>query len=71
MAYIILDLEAGNMVDSFTSEEAALDEVRATVIELGADAARPWALLARDPSGQREAIAAGDALIQRAFAITA
>jgi len=67
MVYLILDLESGNAVDSFTSEGAALDEVRMTVAEIGREAAQPWALLSIDESGERHGIAHGERLIELAF----
>ncbi|MGH2584360.1 MAG: hypothetical protein ACRDJE_05545 [Dehalococcoidia bacterium] len=71
MIYQLWDTESANLIAWFSSEEEALHEVRATFAEFGAAAALALALSSRDPSGHREAIAAGQALIDLAFGVRA
>ena len=71
MVYSIWDLVGASIVDGFTSEDAALAEVRATVQELGREAALSWALLATDSDGRTTVVAQGEALIDRAFGVAA
>ena len=71
MVYTIWDVEGASVVDAFTSEEAALEEVRATAEELGRKAAASWALLATGPDGNLTVVAQGETLIDRAFGAAA
>jgi hypothetical protein len=71
MVYSLWDVQGASVVDAFTSEDAALEEVRATVHELGREAARSWALVATQPDGQMNVVAEGEALIDRAFGAAA
>ena len=71
MVYTLWDTATANMIDAFTSEEAALKEVRLTVEESGRPAALTWALGYKDAAGRLHSIATGDALIDRAFAVPA
>ena len=71
MVYSIWDLVGASIVDAFTSEAAALEEVRATVRELGRESALSWALMATDSDGQMAVVAQGEALVDRAFGVAA
>lgn len=69
VAYTIFDTDTGNAVESFTSEDTALDAIRTVVNKHGRSATAPWILVARAPSGERSIIAEGEALYNRAFKI--
>ena len=71
MVYALWDIESANLIETFSSEEAALEEVRLTLAAFGRDAVLTWGLNYRDSSGQGGAIAAGEALIARALRVTA
>lgn len=71
MTYILLDIETGNYEGTYRSVAEALAEVRHAVAEFGRSHAVSWALAQRVPDGDLEAIAEGDALIDRAFGQTA
>jgi hypothetical protein len=71
MVFTIWDTESANVIDSFSSEAEALEEIRLTVASLGREAVATWVLAARDPSGRRWNVASGEDLISRAFGIAA
>ena len=71
MSYLLWDTDSGNVVDSFTSENDALEEVRVTVKEFGHAFAATLALSGRDSSGHRFVVAAGQELIDRAMSLAA
>ncbi|MGH2585088.1 MAG: hypothetical protein ACRDJE_09245 [Dehalococcoidia bacterium] len=69
--YSLWDLESANLVYSFSSEEAALQEVRLSVEALGRDAVLSWGLTRYDADNRPHAIASGEELIKRACKIVA
>ena len=71
MSYLLWDTVSGNVVDSFASENEALEEVRLTVEEFGHTFAITLALSGRDSSGRRFVVAAGQELIDRAISLAA
>ncbi|MGH2585091.1 MAG: hypothetical protein ACRDJE_09260 [Dehalococcoidia bacterium] len=71
MIYIILDLDSGNYVSTYTTETAALDDVRDVATRYGRDEVVSWALARREDDGGLTAIADGDDLIDRAFGVAA
>ncbi len=62
MGYDIYDIETGNLIDSFPTEEAAFAEVRRAIEEDGPDAIRHWSVGRSDHVG--EALT-GQRLIER------
>ena len=71
MVYALWDLESANLIETFASEEAALEEVRLTLAAFGREAVLTWGLNYRDQTGQGGAIATGEELIARALRVRA
>ncbi len=71
MVYALWDLESANLIETFASEEAALEEVRLTLAAFGREAVLTWGLNFRDQSGHGGVIATGVNLIARAVRVTA
>lgn len=71
MIYFILDLDSGNDVSTYTTEAAALADVRDVATRDGRDEVVSWALGCHEGDGGLTAIADGDALIDRAFRVAA
>lgn len=69
MAYELWNLESGNMIGDFSTEEAALVEVHAVVRSHGAVTVAAWALAYEDDDGETHPIAEGAVLAQRAAAV--
>ena len=67
MVYALWNTESANIIDTFGSEDAALEEVGLTAEEFGREAVLAGALNACDEAGQRVPIAEGEALIRRAL----
>lgn len=66
MAYEIWDVEFGNLLADFATEDAALAVVRDTVEARGVDSTTHLALAYEDEDGETHPIAAGAALAERA-----
>jgi hypothetical protein len=66
MAYELWDVEFGNLLADFATEDAALAVVRDTVEARGADSITHLALAYEDENGDTHPIAAGLALADRA-----
>jgi hypothetical protein len=66
MAYELWDIEFGNLMADFSTEDAALAVVREAVEARGADSITHLALAYEDESGDTHPIAAGLALADRA-----
>lgn len=66
--FALWDLETGNLVGAYETEEAALAVVRRSIAEHGSDSVAGLAL-ARESRGRTTSIAAGIALAERALAI--
>jgi hypothetical protein len=64
--YELIDVDSGNMVAIFDSEDEALASVRATLHAQGRSAVATLGLGSVDEDGDGEAIAVGEALIERA-----
>jgi hypothetical protein len=71
MIYIVLDLDTANYVGAFRSEAEALAGVREAVKRFGRSYAASWGLASKDADGRMEALAEGEGLIDRAFAVPA
>ena len=63
--YALWDLETGNLVGAYDTEECALDVVRRSIAEHGRESITMLAL-AREAPGRVRNIAQGDALAKRA-----
>lgn len=63
--YPLWDLESGNMLYAYDTEEEALNVVRAMIEEHGEDSVRSWAL-ERERHSRVTTLARGDDLIKRA-----
>ncbi|MGD9893430.1 MAG: YegP family protein [Dehalococcoidia bacterium] len=68
MAYEIWDLQTGNAVGDFDSEESALAEVRAMMQQYGAKPLMPWALERHD-GDTIVPVAEGERLMMLALAV--
>ena len=68
MGYDIYDTETANLIDSFPTEEAALEEIRRAVEEDGPDSIEGWAVGRSDHTG--EALA-GQKLLERVMPMRA
>ena len=68
MFYEIWETEAGNIVDTFDSKEAALDLVRRALSEQGRDAVAKWSMATCDENGIGEVVAEGSKLADLAVA---
>ncbi len=66
--YEVWDLESGNCLTAFSTEEEALALVRLNLQEHGPEAVSHWAIL-RERRGRSSVVAEGDALIQRVSAV--
>jgi hypothetical protein len=72
MAYFdIWNLATGNAVAEYDTEAEALEQVRWTAETHGRNEASSWALTEIDESGEERNIAAGEALVERAFGVRA
>ncbi len=65
--YGLWDLETGNLVGAYDTEDAALAVVRRSVEQWGRESVADLAL-ARESRGRTRALAEGDALAERALA---
>ena len=68
MVYAIWDAVTANMVGSYDTEAEALADVRDAVTRFGREYASGWALVSHHGDEAEEALAEGDALIERALA---
>ena len=66
MAYEIWNQESANIVGVYSSGDAALRMVAATIEKYGEEAASQWALAFEDAEGETTLIADGAALIDQA-----
>jgi hypothetical protein len=71
MVYIILDLDSGNYVSTYATEGDALADVRESAERFGRGEVVSWALARREDDDRLTAIAEGEALIDRAFGMSA
>jgi hypothetical protein len=67
MAFELWEIRSGNLIDTFPSEAAALEEVRATIVEFGREAVATYAL-AHETGRRTRLIAEGEELADRAVA---
>jgi hypothetical protein len=67
MIYVLFNLETANQEGTFRSEAEALGEVRDAVARFGRTIAKSWALGYWDEADALQAVAEGDALIDRAL----
>jgi hypothetical protein len=66
MAYELWETQSGNLVDTYPTEEEALEDVRGTIAEFGREAVATYAL-ARETRRGTKLIAQGRALAERAL----
>lgn len=69
MAYELWDIEYGNLIADFSTEDEALAVVRKAIEVKGPDFITRLALGCEDDSGDSHPIAAGAARAQRAIAV--
>jgi hypothetical protein len=67
MAYELWETKSGNLIDTFATEEEALEEVRATIAEFGRETIATYSL-AHETHRSTRRIAEGQALAERALA---
>lgn len=64
--YEVWDFESRNLLASYDTEDEALELVRSMIQEYGTEAVQQWGM-ARDSGDEYEAMATGEALINRAL----
>ena len=70
MTYTLMDLDTGNLIGTYATEEEALTLMQGAIAAFGVEYADTLALGREDGAGHTNVIAEGQELAKRAMAVT-